>query len=107
LDDERAAMEHAINADNAGLLLPRRRKRPFKAQEALVRVTDLAPNIFAWTRQFWASQPARSNGGIYLIVNEIRPIPGKLRGNDHHLVNVRLQASHPLAKPMLSGLSHL
>ena len=70
-------------------------------------VTDLAHNILAWTRQFWASQPAIGNVGIYFIVNEILPIPGKLSFNDDQLVKVRLQANHPLAKPVLEGLARL
>lgn len=107
LYDERAGIENEIKADKAGLLLPRRRKKHWNAQEALVLLTDLAHNILAWTRQFWASQPAIGNVGIYFIVNEILPIPGKLSFNDDQLVKVRLQASHPLAKPVLEGLAHL
>jgi len=107
LYDERAGIENEINADKAGVLLPRRRKTHGNAHEALVLVTDLAHHIFAWTRQFGASQPAIGNVGIYFIVNEILPIPGKLSFNDDQLVKVRLQASHPLAKPVLEGLARL
>jgi hypothetical protein len=107
LYDERAGIEHEIKADKAGWLRPRRRKQHWNAQEALGLVTDLAHHILAWTRQFWAAQPAIGNVGIYFIVNEILPIPGKLSFNDDQLVNVRLQASHPLAKPVLEGLARL
>lgn len=105
--DERAGIENEIKADKAGLLLSRRRKQHWNAQETLVLVTDLAHNILAWTRRFWAAEPAIGNVGIYFIVNEILPIPGKLNFNGDQLVKVRLQASHPLAKPVLAGLSRL
>jgi hypothetical protein len=107
LYDERAAIENAIKADKSGLLLPRRRKKHLPAQEALVRLTDLAHNIFAWTRRFGAAEPELGNVGIYFIVNEILPIPGKLSFTDNQLVKVRLQASHPLAKPVLAGLARI
>ena len=107
LYDARASIENEINADKSGLLLPRRRKKPWNAQEALVLVTDLAHHILAWTRRFWASQPALGNVGIYFIVTEILAIPGKLSCNDDQLVKVRLQASHPLARAVLAGLARL
>jgi Transposase DDE domain group 1 len=107
LYDERAAIENEITADKSGLLLPRRRKKPLQAQEALVLLTDLAHNILAWTRRFWAAEPEIGNVGIYLIVNEILPIPGKLTFTDDQLVKARLLASHPLAKPVLAGLSRI
>jgi Transposase DDE domain group 1 len=107
LYDERAAIENEITADKSGLLLPRRRKKPLQAQDALVLLTDLAHNILAWTRRFWAAEPEIGNVGIYLIVNEILPIPGKLTFTDDQLVKARLLASHPLAKPVLAGLSRI
>ena len=107
LYDQRAGIENEIKADKSGLLLPRRRKKHLNAQEVLVLLTDLAHNILAWTRQFWAPEPAIGNVGIYFIVNTILPIPGKLSFNDRQLVKLRLQATHPLAKPVLSGLSRM
>src|SRR6266849_463461 len=74
LYDDRASMENEIKADKAGLLLPRRRKKQLNAQEAFVLLTDLAHNILAWTRPFWAAQPAIGDIGIYSIVNKIMPI---------------------------------
>ena len=107
LYDDRASIENEIKADKAGLLLPRRRKKQFNAQEALVLLTDLAHNIVAWTRHFWAAQPEIGDIGIYSIVNKIMPIPGKVMFADDHLVKVRLQATHPLAKPVLACLSRI
>ncbi len=107
LYDDRASIENEFKADKAGLLLPRRRKKQFNAQEALVLLTDLAHNIVAWTRHFWAAQPEIGDIGIYSIVNKIMPIPGKVMFADDHLVKVRLQATHPLAKPVLACLSRI
>jgi len=107
LYDERASMENEIKADKGGLLLPKRRKKQLEAQEALVLLTDLAHNILAWSRDFWAAEPEIGNFGIYSIVNKIMTIPGKLTFEDGELVKARLQATHPLAKPVVSCLSRL
>jgi Transposase DDE domain group 1 len=105
LYDDRARIENEIKADKGGLLLPRRRKKHLNAQEALVLLTDLAHNIFAWTRRFWATQPDLGDVGLYFIINEILTIPGKLLFHDRQLVKLRLKATHPLAKPVLACLA--
>jgi hypothetical protein len=107
LYDERASMENEIKADKRGLLLPKRRKKQLEAQEALVLLTDLAHNILAWSRDFWALEPQISALGIYGIVNKIMMIPGKLTFQGGELVKARLQTTHPLAKPVVSCLSRL
>lgn len=107
LYDDRAGIENEIKADKGGLLLPRRRKKQLHAQEALMLLTDLAHNILAWTRPFWAVEPMLGDVGIYFIVNEILPIPGKIMFQDQRLAKVRLKATHPLAKPVLSSLSRI
>lgn len=107
LYDERAGIENEIKADKGGLLLLRRRKKQLNAQAALVLLTDLAHNILAWSRRFWAAEPEIGNVGIYFIINEILPIPGKLMFQNRQLAKVRLQATHPLAKPVLSCLSRI
>jgi hypothetical protein len=107
LYDERASMENEIKADKGGLLLPKRRKKQLEAQEALVLLTDLAHNILAWSRDFWALEPKIGALGTYGIVNKIMTIPGKLTFQDGELVKARLQATHPLAKPVVSCLSRL
>jgi len=107
LYDDRASIENEIKADKAGLLLPRRRKKQLNAQEALVLLTDLAHNILAWTCHVWAAQPEIGDIGIYSIVHKIMPIPGQVMFEDDQLVKVRLQATHPLAKPVLACLSRM
>jgi hypothetical protein len=107
LYDERASIETEIKADKGGLLLPKRRKKQFEAQEALVLLTDLAHNMLAWSRHFWAAEAKIGDLGIYGIINKIMTIPGKLTFEDGKLVKARLQATHPLAKPVISCLSRL
>lgn len=107
LYDDRAGIENEIKADKGGLLLPRRRKKHLHAQEALVLLTDLAHNILAWTRRFWAAEPTIRDVGLYCIINEILTIPGKLLFHDRQLVKLRLKATHPLAKPVLACLSRI
>jgi hypothetical protein len=107
LYDDRARIENEIKADKGGLLLPRRRKKHVHAQEALVLLTDLAHNILAWTRRFWAAEPAIGDVGLYCILNDILTIPGKLLFHDRQLVKFRLKATHPLAKPVLACLGRM
>jgi hypothetical protein len=107
LYDDRARIENEIKADKGGLLLPRRRKKHLHAQEALVLLTDLAHNILAWTRRFWAAEPDIGDVGLYCIINEILTIPGRLLFQDRQLVKLRLKATHPLAKPALACLARI
>jgi hypothetical protein len=107
LYDDRARIENEIKADKGGLLLPRRRKKHVHAQEALVLLTDLAHNILAWTRRFWAAEPAIGDVGLYCIINDILTIPGKLLFHDRQLVKFRLKATHPLAKPVVACLGRI
>jgi len=107
LYDDRARIENEIKADKGGLLLPRRRKKQLHAQEALVLLTDLAHNILAWTRRFWAVEPDIGDVGLYCIINDILTIPGKLLFHDRQLVKLRLKATHPLAKPVLACFARI
>jgi len=100
-------METAIKAAQGGVRLPRRRKQPLHAQETWVLRPDLAPHMFAWTRRFWAVEPDRGDVGLYGLIQDRLTIPGKLRFPDRPLVKVRLQATHPLAKPVLACLARI
>jgi Transposase DDE domain group 1 len=105
--DERAAIEAEIKADKGGLQLHRRRKRRLAAQEALVLLTDLAHNLLAWTRGWMFRDSPFADAGIYRIVKELLPIPGKVTVQGGQLVKLRLKESHPLARPMLACLTRL
>jgi hypothetical protein len=103
-DDDRAAIEAEFKADKGGLQLHRRRKQRLAAQEALVLLTDLAHNLLAWTRGWLFRNSPFAEAGIYRIVKELFPIPGKVRVEEGQIVKLRLKASHPFAKPMLACL---
>jgi len=105
--DDRAAIEAEIKADKGGLQLHRRRKKRLAAQEALVVLTDLAHNLLAWTRGWMFRDSPFADAGIYRIVKELFPIPGKVMVEDGQIVKLRLKASHPLAQPMLACLTRL
>jgi hypothetical protein len=103
--DDRAAIEAEIKADKGGLHLHRRRKRRLAAQEALVLLTDLAHNLLAWTQSWMLRDSLFADAGIYRIIKELLPIPGKVTVKEGQIVKLRLKASHPLAKPMLACLT--
>jgi hypothetical protein len=105
--DARAAIEAEIKADKGGLQLHRRRKQRLPAQEALVLVTDLAHNLLAWTRGWMFCDSPFAEAGIYRIVKELLPIPGKVTLQGGQLVKLRLKESHPFARPMLACLTRL
>lgn len=105
--DDRAAIEAELNADQGGLPLHRRRQQRLAAQEALVLLTDLAHNLLAWTREWIFRDSPFVDAGIYRMVNELLPIPGKVVVEEGHIVKRRLQTSHPLAKPMLVCFARL
>lgn len=105
--DDRAAIEAEFKADKGGLQIHRRRKQRLAAQEALVLLTDLAHNLLAWTRGWLFHASSFADAGIYRIVKELFPIPGKVMVEEGQIVKLRLKASHPLAKPMLACLTRL
>jgi Transposase DDE domain group 1 len=105
--DDRAAIEAELKADKGGLQLHRRRKQRLAAQEALVLLTDLAHNLLAWTREWIFRDSPFADAGIYRMVKELLPIPGRVVVEEGQIVKLRLKASHPLAKPMLVCLARL
>jgi hypothetical protein len=105
--DDRAMIEAEIKADKGGLQLHRRRKKRLAAQEALVLLTDLAHNLLAWSRGWMFRDSPFAEAGIYRIVKELFPIPGKVTVEEGQIVKLRLKASHPFAKPMLACLTRL
>jgi Transposase DDE domain group 1 len=105
--DDRAAIEAELKADKGGLQLHRRRQQRLAAQEALVLLTDLAHNLLAWTREWICRDSPFADAGIYRIVKELLPIPGKVVIDEGHIVKLQLKASHPLAEPILVCLARL
>jgi Transposase DDE domain group 1 len=103
--DDRAAIEAELKADKGCLQLHQRRKQRLAAQEALVLLTDLAHNLLAWTREWIFRDSPFADAGIYRMIKELLPIPGKIVVTEGQIVKLRLKASHPLAKPMLARLT--
>jgi hypothetical protein len=107
LYDDRGAMEGEIKADKFGLLLPRRRKRLFAAQEALILLTDLAHNLATWT-QDWMFVGSRFAGyGPVALVNDVFCVPGELILKGDKLQMVALRESHPYAQDLALCLAKL
>ncbi|HSE84621.1 MAG TPA: hypothetical protein VLJ79_00205, partial [Candidatus Binatia bacterium] len=106
-DDDRAAIEAECKADKGGLQLHRRRKQRLAAQEALALLTDVAHHLLAWTRGWLFRNSPFAEAGIYRMVKELFPSPGKVRVEEGQIVTLRLKASHPLANPMLACLKRV
>ena len=98
--DGRGAAEVEIKADKQGLRLPRRRKRSFAAQEALILLTDLAHNLLSWLHHGVLEQTAFADFGAYRIVDELFAIPGTVELKEGKLQKVALLKTHPYADPM-------
>jgi hypothetical protein len=63
--------------------------------------------LLAWTREWIFRDSPLADAGIYRMVKELLPIPGKVVIDEGHIVKLRLKPSHPLAKPMLVCLARL
>ncbi len=105
--DTRGAGEVEIQTDHVGLLLRRRRKRRFVAQEMLILLNDLAHNWLAWLHA-WALKDSPFRGfGPKRIVRDLLTIPGEAEMANDELVELRLKASHPYAGAMTKVLAQL
>lgn len=105
--DDRGAGEVEIQADHMGLLLRRRRKRSFAAQEMLVLLNDLAHNWLAWVHA-WGLKGGPFDGfGPKRIVRDLFTIPGEAVIINDELLELRLKASHPYAGAMVDVLDRL
>jgi hypothetical protein len=105
--DDRGAGEVEIQADHIGLLLRRRRKRCFAAQEMLVLLNDLAHNWLAWLHA-WVLKASPFDGfGPKRIIRDLFTIPGEATIVKDELIELRLKASHPHAAAMVDVLERL
>ena len=105
--DDHAAIEAELKAEKGGRQRHRRRQQRLAAQAALIVLTDCAPKLLAWSRGGLVQESPFAHAGSYRSVKELFPIPGKVRMEEGQLVQLRLKASHPLAKPMLTCLPRL
>ena len=100
LFDDRGAMESEIKMDKWGLLLPRRRKHLFAAQEALILLTDLAHNLLAWLHPWMFANSRFANFGPVALVNDVLCMPGEIVIKGGKLQMVSLWDTHPYAPEM-------
>jgi hypothetical protein len=100
LFDDRGAMESEIKMDKWGLLLPRRRKHLFAAQEALILLTDLAHNLLAWLHPWMFTDSRFANFGPVALVNDVLCMPGEIVIKGGKLQMVSLWDTHPYAPEM-------
>jgi hypothetical protein len=107
LYDDRGAMEGEIKADKFGLLLSRRRKRLFAAQEALILLTDLAHNLATWTQDWMFASSRFASYGPVALVNDVFCVPGELILKGDKLQMVALRESHPYAQDLALCLAKL
>ena len=57
--------------------------------------------------QAWGLERFAQQSTVADTLNKIMPMPGKVMFEDDQLVKARLQATHPLAKPVLVCLSRI
>lgn len=107
LYDDRGAMEGEIKADKFGLLLPRRRKRLFAAQEALILLTDLAHNLATWTQDWMFADSRFATSGPFALVHDVFCVPGEVLLKGDRLQMVALRESHPYAQELALCLAKL
>ena len=105
--DDRGAGEVEIQTDHMGLLLRRRRKRSFAAQEMLVLLNDLAHNWLAWLHAWVLQDTPFKSFGPKRIIRDLLSIPGEADIVNDELIELRLKASHPYAAIMTEVLEHL
>lgn len=107
LYDDRGGMEVEIQTDKAGLLVARRRKHQWAAQEMLILLNDWAHNLLAWFRTCALCDSRFADFGPKRIIRDLFTIPGQAVVNGTELIELRLQATHPYAADMTSCLARL
>jgi hypothetical protein len=84
-----------FRADKSGLHLSARRKGPFVAQKALVRLTDLAHNLLSDFSYRGLAHSPFAQWGLKRIVRDLLAIPGRLYFEAGQLKRIELLKSHP------------
>ncbi len=105
--DLRGGAEIEIRDDKQGLLLTHRRKRRWPAQETLILLNDLAHNFLSMFRYRVLQDTPLAAYGPYRLIQEVLSIPGEVRIDQDHLVEVCLQETHPWAPVLVEVLPRL
>jgi len=90
-----------------GLLIARRRKRHFAAQELLILVNDRVHNLLAWLHANILAGSTFAGFGPKRIVRDLLTIPGEATIKNDTLLELRLSATHPYAAEMVRCLAQL
>jgi hypothetical protein len=107
LYDDRGQIEVDIQSDKMGLLIARRRKRQFAAQEMLILLNDWVHNFLAWFHAAVLVNSPYAAFGPKRIVRDLFTIPGEATIAHDTLLELRLSEAHPYAAAMGACLSHL
>ncbi len=107
LYDDRGRIEVEIQSDKMGLLIARRRKGHFVAQEMLILVNDWVHNLLAWLHANLLAESAFAGFGPKCIVRDLLTIPGEATIQDDTLLELRLSETHPYAAEMVRCLRRL
>jgi hypothetical protein len=107
LYDDRGGMEVEIQTDKAGLLVARRRKHHWAAQEMLILLNDWAHNLLAWFRACALPNSRFADFGPKRIIRDLFTIPGQAVVDGKDLDELRLQAAHPYAAEIADSLERL
>jgi len=105
--DQRGAAEVEIQADHMGLLLRKRRKQRWGAQEMLIVLNDLAHNWLAWLHHWLLKDGPFGHFGPKRMVRDLLTIPAEADIAGDELIELRLKASHPYAAAMAEALQQL
>lgn len=107
LYDDRGHMEVEIQSDKMGLLIARRRKSHFAAQEMLILLNDWVHNLLAVVhRSIFQASPFAAFGPKRLV-RDLFTIPGEATIINDTLIELRLSQTHPYAASMVRCLERL
>lgn len=107
LYEDRGQIEVEIQSDKMGLLIARRRKRSFAAQELLILLTDWVHNLLAVLHATIFQESPFASFGPKRLIRDVLSIPGAATFEDDQLSTVQLSAEHPHAQAMVVCLSRL
>jgi len=107
LYDDRGGIEVEIQSDKMGLLIARRRKGHFVAQEMLILINDWVHNLLAWLHTNILVASRFAGFGPKRIVRDLLTIPGEATIQNDTLLELRLSETHPYATEMVRCLTQL
>jgi len=87
--------------------MEQRRKKRLAAQEALVLLTDVVHNLWAWVPQWMFPKKPLADFGTTRLVENVFHLPGRLFFHDDWLSEVQLNRLHPYAEDVAAGLERL